>query len=89
MEQKGQKKMGSRMGCILLMGICCLLLTGCIQTVKVEIVLGSSSTKASKAIAPAPTATATPESTAKPEIITPLKFQNTETLPPETSQVIN
>ena len=38
---------------------------------------------------PVPEPTATPEPTAKPKVSTPPQFQNTATLPPESSQLIN
>lgn len=80
-------------GCVLLMLLCCLLLTGCVKSIKVEFVFDSSS--AVKAPSPAPRATSgptpapTPKAEERPAVITPAKFQSAETLPPETAQVIN
>ena len=69
-----------------LLVFCCLLMTGCRSTVEVKSVLATPVIEESPT--PVPTAAPTPEPTSA-KISTPPQFENTETLPPETSQIVN
>ena len=75
-----------RGGAILLLALCCCLLSGCVTHVEVQTVLVTPEIEETPAPTPEPTVTPVPVSAI---VSTPPKFENTETLPPEKSQIIN
>lgn len=70
---------------MLLLVSCALLLAGCRVSVEVETVLATPALEPTATPEPTPEPTATP----KPKVSTPPQYQNTETIAPESEQLIN